>query len=390
MTDPSAFGKIAPIRQKSVKIFTSLSMPPRLPLLLLVAIFGIIVASIDLPAISADVDGNIVLSPSGGMSVFVGGIDVLGLILQLNTTVTNLSLDLADARTRIGVLETALAASNANILLLVSSDTAQNASIADMQQGEMQLNISNAVLSMAVAELQVNVSQLFVTSAALNGSINTTQLDISSLQSSISVVQNTTAALSNSTAQGLASLSLSVAGVVNATSGKLASSMQIFSVVGTTTYMPVSGLLFAVVEVVGGGGGGSDFSGGGGGGYARSILNATVLNATQQVTVGAGGSNSDGFEYSGSMSSFSSLVHAAGGAGGSNGQGGYGGAGITGKLLLAGSAGTGDTYAIGGGTVLGGGGSYMSSGQSFGGGGGLSGAGGGGVVIVTEYYIGAH
>lgn len=108
--------------------------------------------------------------------------------------------------------------------------------------------------------------------------------------------------------------------------------------------------------VVGGGAGGSDYTGGGGG-YTKTLLNATVSNASKyNVTIGKGGSyNSYGGRTSfgtllqadgGCTGYYSSSSNNAGGAGGSGG-GAYAGSssinGVTG--LKAGSdGGDGETY----------------------------------------------
>jgi len=129
---------------------------------------------------------------------------------------------------------------------------------------------------------------------------------------------------------------------------------QIFDTPGTYTYTPSPNLLFAIVECQGGGGsggcynGGSAFTGGGGGGYAKSIVQAATIGASQTVTVGAGGSLATGGNVgqSGGNSSFGSIVIGEGGQGGiSETVGSYvsGGSG-TGDLVINGFISTGSTF----------------------------------------------
>jgi hypothetical protein len=121
---------------------------------------------------------------------------------------------------------------------------------------------------------------------------------------------------------------------------------QIFDTPGTYTYTPSPNLLFAIVECQGGGGsggcwnGGSYFTGGGGGGYAKSIVQAATIGASQTVTVGAGGSlaTSGNNGQSGGTSSFGSIVIGEGGQGGIVGDYVLGGSG-TGDLVINGCVG---------------------------------------------------
>ena len=110
--------------------------------------------------------------------------------------------------------------------------------------------------------------------------------------------------------------------------------IKVFNASGT--YWPSPGLTFAIAEAVGGGGGGGDAAtanstfivaggGGGSGGYSKKVLDAALLTAGVQVTVGAGG----GADGSGGASSFGNFCIAyGGGAGvGNNGINTWGGAG---------------------------------------------------------------
>lgn len=90
----------------------------------------------------------------------------------------------------------------------------------------------------------------------------------------------------------------------------------------------------------GGGGGGANATGGGGGGgaYARRILKASQLGATETVTIGAAGAVSG----AGGDSSLGTLLVAYGGGGGANSaQGGGGGGGGAMGSGASGSAGNG-------------------------------------------------
>lgn len=197
------------------------------------------------------------------------------------------------------------------------------------------------------------------------------------------------------------------------------------------TWAKPTGLLYAVVEVIGGGGAGggaaatgaSDYSAGGGGaggGYSKKKILAADLAASVSVTVGAGGTGSSGASGgTGGTSSFGSHLQATGGSGGAASsasstlaflQGGTGGVGSSGNVNAAGDTGSpGVRNSLpfgggGGGTHMGGGGAggvtaaaYNGpAGAAYGGGGAGSanaasqsaragGAGAAGVVIVWEY-----
>jgi hypothetical protein len=98
--------------------------------------------------------------------------------------------------------------------------------------------------------------------------------------------------------------------------------------VASTTWNPISGAKYYVVEVQGGGGAGtgapttpanqtSAGAGGEGGCYAKSLIPASVLTGSVTVTVGAAGASAAGAAGgNGGTSSFGSHVIAAGGAGG--------------------------------------------------------------------------
>ncbi len=190
-------------------------------------------------------------------------------------------------------------------------------------------------------------------------------------------------------------------------------STQVFTTSGT--YTAPTGLAYAIVEVVSGGGGGGagdatphSGGGGGGGGYARAILTAATIGASQTVTIGNGGA---GGIYggigaaSGGTTSFGSYLSATGGGGGNPIIGGLGGVGLGGSVNCSGSPGanemgTSNIAGDGGSSMMGGGGkgSYGTTnamqGGNYGGGGGGGGAvasygngnnGAPGIVIVTEF-----
>lgn len=136
---------------------------------------------------------------------------------------------------------------------------------------------------------------------------------------------------------------------------------QVFTSNGT--YTPSSGMLYCDIEVVGsgGGGGGSPATsvtqqnaggGGGGGGYARKVVTAATIGASQTVTIGAAGtagSSSDG--GTGGTTSLGSIVSATGGNGGAQGVqtqfssstaislGGAAGIGSSGDFNISGNSG---------------------------------------------------
>ena len=212
--------------------------------------------------------------------------------------------------------------------------------------------------------------------------------------------------------------------------------VKVFTASGT--YTPTAGLGFAVIECVGGGGAGGavagtdskNFGGGGGGsgGYSRKTVAASVIGASQVVTVGAGGVaglNADGLN--GGDSSVGTLCLAIGGTGGfwnsidggsgnmgGGGWGGSGGAGsgAIGDITASGTPGNGGIWTYdanaalgagnGGSSYFGGGGAgpaYAQEGApgtNYGGGGGgalaqastdnyAGGAGADGVVVITEF-----
>ena len=202
-------------------------------------------------------------------------------------------------------------------------------------------------------------------------------------------------------------------GAWNQITGILKVKVQVFNSSGT--YTPSSGLLYAIVEVVSGGGGGGagdatphSGGGGGGGGYARAILTAATIGASQTVTIGNGGA---GGIYGGigaapgGTTSFGSYLSATGGGGGNPIIGGLGGVGLGGSVNCSGSPGanemgTSNIAGDGGSSMMGGGGkgSYGTTnamqGGNYGGGGGGGGAvasygngnnGAPGIVIVTEF-----
>lgn len=185
--------------------------------------------------------------------------------------------------------------------------------------------------------------------------------------------------------------------------------IQIVPFTSSGTWTKDAGLKYIVVEVQAGGGtGGSSWGGGGGAGaYAKKLILATDLGATETVTVGTAG-NTSSFTVTGG----STISCTAGGAGTSSGVGGTGGTASNGDInVFGGDGGT------GGGTDTGGGGNSNNSGGmggasffgsggkggadtvsgtagrvygSGGGGGGSDGgtgaAGAAGIIIVTEHY----
>lgn len=189
----------------------------------------------------------------------------------------------------------------------------------------------------------------------------------------------------------------------------------------TTTWTKRANLRYVIVEVIGPGGGGGGVlnsgnygaAGGGGGGYCKKIIQASLLGATETVTVGGGGGGGPGNQNNGSQgqaaSSFGSHCTGgagSGGAGASGGSGGGGGGGTGGDINITGGsgAGTGILSGIGGDSQYGHGGGYRTtdnggvSGVGFGGGGSGSfcdgscsasggGDGSGGAVFVTEVYF---
>lgn len=196
---------------------------------------------------------------------------------------------------------------------------------------------------------------------------------------------------------------------------------QIFTASGT--YTPSTGMLYAIVEVVGGGAGGGGSSsgnsygtGGGAGGYGRSWLSAATIGASQIVTVGGGsaGANSGGNSPAGNggTSSFGSLISVTGGTGGNtntaasntftvgpsggvsssadvNNGGEAGDAGISFTSVNAkGGKGGNSLFGGGGKEGVGGPGSAAVAYGAGGGGGAIAsggGAGGGGIIIITEF-----
>lgn len=184
--------------------------------------------------------------------------------------------------------------------------------------------------------------------------------------------------------------------------GQGAPTVQVFTANGT--WNKPAGLSYAVIEVVGGGAGGvscgADQSGpgGGAGGYARKIIDAGLLGATETVTIGAAGPS----DNPGGTTSFGVICSATGGTpGGVGGVGSGGDINSTGQGSGSGSLADSTGSGIGGNSFFGGGarGVYDSNGvdgEAYGGGGsGASNPGSGtnsggngfaGVCVVTEYY----
>ena len=104
-------------------------------------------------------------------------------------------------------------------------------------------------------------------------------------------------------------------------------STTIYATTTSGTWVKPSNLRYVIVELVGGGGGAGGSTdayfasgGGAGGGYAKKVIPASALGATETVTIGAGGSAGVGSTNSaggvGGTTSFGSYVSATGGSGG--------------------------------------------------------------------------
>jgi hypothetical protein len=178
-----------------------------------------------------------------------------------------------------------------------------------------------------------------------------------------------------------------------------------------------AGLKAALVKLVGGGGGGGGVEAtngtqvtsgsGGGGGWSEKLIPASALDATETVTIGAGGAGAGGYNsgVAGGTTSFGAHLSATGGALGvraraanNSGASGAGGVGAGGVLDMNGEDGVSSS---GGSTLLGIGGlrppsgSNGASGSGYGAGGSgcttsgsnnrTGGAGLAGVVVVYEY-----
>jgi hypothetical protein len=188
---------------------------------------------------------------------------------------------------------------------------------------------------------------------------------------------------------------------------------QVVVFTASGTWTKDAGLKYVIVEVQapGGGGQGDDTNAstndssecGSGGGYSRKLIPASLLAATETVTVPAGGAasasnTSPSAGTTGSAASFGSLVSATGGTGGGGGR--TPGAGSSGDFNLTGQKDTSvsTTHKKAGSSFLGIGGENTlntldtpSTGYGAGGVGGKTGRysatnGQPGIIIVTEYY----
>jgi len=196
--------------------------------------------------------------------------------------------------------------------------------------------------------------------------------------------------------------------------GTITSTVQVFTSNGT--YTAPSGLKYAIVECMGAGGAGGSSTGGvvnggggggGAGGYAKKVLSATTIGASQSVTVGATGNTSFGAlitANAGTAAAAFNSTYTTGGAGGTATGGDFnvtGGKGENAYVLSAGNvkSGTGGTSIFGGAgpglhQTSGGSNGQAANGYGAGGGGAANfagatttgGAGGNGIVIVTEFY----
>lgn len=205
------------------------------------------------------------------------------------------------------------------------------------------------------------------------------------------------------------------------TNVKYNNTSSFFMAIAPQTWSKPAGLKYAKVQVQAGGAGGpgvttanSVTAGGSAGGYSEELLAASVLGATETVTVGSGGRGGWGGtaenSVAGLSSSFGSLLSATGGALSSGNTPGTPGTGSGGDLNLAGGYGfvgvtTGAaalTAGVGGSSQLGRGGYVANNGTQGGNGSGYGSGGSGvgctdgadksggagmpGIVIVTEYY----
>jgi len=137
--------------------------------------------------------------------------------------------------------------------------------------------------------------------------------------------------------------------------------IQVFTTVGSSTYTPSTGMVYAIIECVGGGGGGGGVSGvaggvnggggGGGGSYSRKFVTAADIGASKAVVVGVGGTAGP-FASNGGAGGQSSV-----GATICTGNGGSAGVGATGVSNF-GPGGIGGIAGIGDFTVVGQGGGY--------------------------------
>lgn len=149
--------------------------------------------------------------------------------------------------------------------------------------------------------------------------------------------------LASTTFSGFVSLS----GVATSTIASTSLAAFTSSTTPTTTWTKPSNLKYVIVEVIAGGGGGGgntaangECTGGAGGGYAREIIPAAALGATETVTVGGGGTGEVGSGScaggnTGGPSSFGAHLSATGGSG----DGRTAGTGSGGDINLSGHAG---------------------------------------------------
>jgi hypothetical protein len=159
-----------------------------------------------------------------------------------------------------------------------------------------------------------------------------------------------------------------------------------FTVVGTSSFVPLTNAIsnVEVMVVAGGGGGGSLGGGGGAGGLIYSSSFAITPGSSVQVVVGNGGAGGaqNGFGSNGENSSFSSIQSLGGGGAGSYaGSGGTpgqnGGSGGGGGATESGLSTVGGSGSIGQGNNGGSGGYFNNPGGGGGGGAGQAGQAGG-------------
>lgn len=214
--------------------------------------------------------------------------------------------------------------------------------------------------------------------------------------------------------------------LLNPASGGFVVTKQTFTSSGT--YTPSTGMIYCIVEVLGagaggggGGGSGSTPGGGGGGSYARAVLSAITVGASQTITIGAAGAGGTGAGTGGNggTTTFGAIISCPGGSGGLGtssisiqiiaggaggtipsggdinipGQNGGYGINITGNASTTNTSGAGanSIYGVGGASKYGAasngnaGVGFGSGGSGAGNNGNNGGAGTAGLIIITEF-----